>query len=57
MARQSPGGRDSDELDGEEGVLVGVSSPPPPMDSHLGFRARGSGRGAKMGTWVSFSPF
>jgi hypothetical protein len=39
VARQSPGGKDSDGLDGEEGVLVGVRAPPPPMDSYLGFRA------------------
>jgi len=67
MARQSPGGRGSDELDGEEGVLVGVRAPPPPMDSYLGFRASlgfragrgdgGSGRGARWGRGVSFSPF
>jgi hypothetical protein len=31
VAEQSPGGT-SDEQDGEEGILVGVMSPPPPME-------------------------
>lgn len=58
MARQSPGGRGSDEQeDGEEGLLVGVKAPlpppppPPPMDSLLVFRANEPGVSARDGGW------
>ena len=36
VAEKSPGGT-SDEHDGEEGMLVGVMSPPPPMEFSSNF--------------------
>jgi len=36
VAEKSPGGT-SDEHDGEEGMLVGVMSPPPPLEFSSNF--------------------
>ena len=51
MAEQSPGGA-SDKHDSEEGMLVGVISPPPPMEftsNFAEFRVFSGGGGDGLG--------